>query len=120
MFPARTVTTRDAARPTLGRPSTRHADGAVAEVVVSEAWNGWRTASVRVTDIEEVHWRQPSGAPCAMIHGYVSCGNVPAGLLPHDCCDTPHRLLVCVLKCHAVPHVFAGLVHRADSVASRS
>ena len=92
----------------------------MAEVVVSEAWNGWRTASVRVTDIEEVHWRQPSGAPCAMIHGYVSCGNVPEGLLPHDCCDTPHRLLVCVLKCHAVPTVFAGLVHRADSVASRS
>jgi len=83
---------------------------------VQSEWNGWRGAEVRLADLCEVHWHQPSRAPRRFVHGYMSCSNIVTGDIPHDCDRTsaPHRLLVCILKSHTVPVVYASLARRAD------
>jgi hypothetical protein len=90
-------------------------------IVVQKDWNGWRTATARLADLENVHWFQPSGAPRPLIHAYVRCTNLQSGDLTHDCHSTsgPHPLLVCVLKSHTCPAVFEELSLRASS-ADRS
>ena len=86
-------------------------------VAVQRDWNGWRTATVSVGALEDIHWHQPHGAPRALIHAYVSCSNVRSGDLEHECDRTsaPHRILVCVLKCHTPAKVFAELADRASA-----
>src|SRR5262249_10906781 len=90
--------------------------GAIDDAVVSvhSEWYGWKTAEVRIGDLETLHWRQPSGAPRLLLHGYVSCARI-AGRLPHDCASAtaPHKLLVCVLKKNTVPSVYAEIARRA-------
>jgi hypothetical protein len=83
---------------------------------VQSEWNGWRTAEVRLQDLQIVHWFQPSQAPHSLLHGYISCTNLVSGDIPHDCdrASAPHRLLVCILKRHAIPSVYAELARRAD------
>ena len=83
---------------------------------VHSEWNGWRNAEVRFGDLREVYWFQPNGAPQAIVHGYISCSNIVTGDVPHDCDrrSAPHRLLVCLLKKHAIPTVYAELARRAD------
>ena len=87
---------------------------------VHAEWNGWRNAEVRLRDLEHIHWSQPGPAPHPIVHGYVSCTKVVGGGIPHDCDQTagPHRLLVCVLKKHALPTTFAELARRADLAVS--
>jgi len=86
-----------------------------AEVVVQRDWNGWHTASARLGDLEQVHWRQPAGAARPLIHAFVTCSNLLRGDVPHECsaASAPHRLLICVLKSHTAPMVFDELVRRA-------
>jgi hypothetical protein len=86
-------------------------------VRVQVEWNGWRTASVRLSDIQEIHWYQPAGAPRPLVHGYVSCSSIVTGELPHTCDVAPHRLLVCVLRVHASEAAYAELERRADARA---
>lgn len=88
-------------------------------IFVEHTWDGWRIAEVRLADLHDVHWRQPSGAPRALVHGYISCASIVAGSLPHDCerSGGPHRLLVCVLKKHCAPSMYAFLAERADATA---
>jgi hypothetical protein len=84
--------------------------------VLSE-WNGWRTAEVRFRDLQIVHWFQPSQAPHRLLHGYISCTTLVTGDIPHNCdrgSSVPHRLLVCILKRHAIPSAYAELARRAD------
>jgi hypothetical protein len=85
-------------------------------VVVQREWNGWRTALTRLVDLEHVHWLQPSGAPRRLIHAYVPCTKLQSGNIPHECDEpsAPHRLLVCILKCHTAPGVFEALSRDAD------
>ena len=84
-------------------------------ISIQREWNGWRTAQVRLGALESIHWHQPSGAPKPLLHGYVSCEEIIAGNLQHDCAGTPrHRLLVCVLKCHTAGTIYAALANRAD------
>ena len=85
-------------------------------IVVQTEWKGWRTATARLTDLEKVHWFQPSGAPRPLIHAYVRCTNLQSGDLSHDCqsASGPHELLVCVLKCHTSPSVFEELSRLAS------
>jgi hypothetical protein len=85
-------------------------------IVVQTEWNGWRTATARLADLENVHWFHPSGAPRALIHAYVRCTNVQSGDLSHDCqsASGPHDLLVCVLKSHTSPSVFEELSRLAS------
>jgi len=87
----------------------------MSEVVVQRDWNGWHTASARLGDLEQVHWRQPAGAARPLIHAFVTCSNLLRGDVSHDCTATtpPHRLLICVLKSHTAPMVFEELVRRA-------
>ena len=54
-------------------------------VVVQRAWSEWRTALVRVSDLEDVHWFRPAGAVRPLIHAYVMCNRVVSGRLTHDC-----------------------------------
>lgn len=86
---------------------------------VQSEWNGWRTAGVKMSDLHEVHWFQPTGAPRSLVHGYVSCASITAGELPHNCTGTgsPHRLLVCVIKSHTSEAVYAELERRANAHA---
>jgi hypothetical protein len=79
-------------------------------------WKHWQTGSARFADLHDVHWHRPPGAPQAMVHGYVACGDIVAGCIPHECdpATTPHRLHVCVLKRHTIPTVYAELARLAD------
>jgi hypothetical protein len=83
---------------------------------VHREWHGWRSAEVRFSDLQEIHWHQPSGAPHSLIHAYVSCTGLVTGDIPHDCDgkSAPHKLLVCVLKRHALPSAYTALVRYAD------
>jgi len=91
---------------------------ASAEMVirVQSEWNGWRNAEVRLGDLRDVHWFQPTRAPHPLVHGYILCSNIVTGDIPHDCDrrSAPHRLLVCILKSHTIATVYADLARRAD------
>ena len=54
-------------------------------VVVQRDWSAWRTAMVRLTDLENIHWSQPSGAPRPLIHASVCCNKLVSGEIAHDC-----------------------------------
>ena len=84
-------------------------------ICVQGAWNGWKTAEVRLRDLEHVHWHQPTRAPRQMLHGYVTCGSLLSGDIPHECVGAPgsHRLLVCVIKHHNTAAVYAEVARRA-------
>jgi len=84
---------------------------------VHAEWDGWRNAEVRLGDLHEVFWLQPNGAPQAIVHGYISCSKIVTGDVPHDCDrrSAVHRLLICILKRHAMPIVYADLARRADA-----
>jgi len=82
-------------------------------IPVQREWNAWRTAGVRLGDLEAVHWLQPNGAPVPLIHAYVACTSFVTGSIQHGCEGTAHRLLVCVVKCHVTPGVHAELARRA-------
>jgi hypothetical protein len=88
-------------------------------VCVQREWNGWQTAEVLLKDLQNIHWFQPDHAPRPMVHGYVSCSCITAGTLPHNCDHTqgPHTLLVCVLKSHSAPSVYAEIARRADQIS---
>jgi hypothetical protein len=89
-------------------------------VVVQRAWSEWRTALVRVSDLEDVHWFRPAGAVRPLIHGYVWCDKIVSGRLSHDCTTSacPHRVLVCLLKSHTTGCVFDALARRADAATT--
>ena len=85
-------------------------------ICVQREWNGWHTAEVRLGDLQLVHWSQPPLAPRPLVHGYIACTSIIAGQLPHGCqpSDGPHWLLICVLKKHIVPSIYAEIARRAD------
>jgi hypothetical protein len=85
-------------------------------VCVQREWDAWQTAEVRVGDLRDFHWLQPGRAPRALLHGYVSCASIMTGEIPHNCDRSkgPHMLLVCVLKKHSAPSVYADIARRAD------
>jgi hypothetical protein len=89
-------------------------------VVVQRQWNDWRTAMVRLTDLENIHWFQPDHAPRPLIHADVCRTKVLSGTMSEDCQQSSpqSRLRVCVLKCHTAPGVFEELSRRADQAAS--
>jgi hypothetical protein len=97
--------------------STTAAQQPAALVVVQRDWNGWRKAMAPLAALEGVHWHQPPGAPRPLIHAYVTCDALVSGDGPHECVDgsTPHRLLVCLLKCHIAPLVYEVLSARANT-----
>jgi hypothetical protein len=84
---------------------------------VHRDWNGYRSAEVRLSDLEQIHWFQPLGAPRPLVHGFVSCASIVSGDIPHKCgpADGPHSLFVCVLKKHTVLSAYAELTRRADA-----
>ena len=84
-------------------------------VQVRCAWNAWRTAEVRVSDLEKIHWLQPAGAPRPLLHAYVDCNKLVSGRIPHDCggASSPHKLLICVLKRYAMPQAYSDLAQQA-------
>ena len=88
-------------------------------VVVQREWSGWQTATVRIHDLSGIHWHQPQHAPRPLVHAYVACSSILSGDIPHDCDSSapPHDLLVCLLKCHMLPSVFAELSRRASEIS---
>ena len=89
---------------------------------VQAEWNGWRTATVRLRDLTQLHWLQPDRAPCQLVHGYVACTDVVSGLIPHECdgSSPAHRLLVCVIKHHNATSTYAEAARRADEALATS
>jgi hypothetical protein len=89
---------------------------------VHGAWNGWRTAEVRLADLEHIHWLQPDRAPRQLVHGHILCRDLVSGDIPHECEGTPgpHRLLVCVIKNHNTAAVYAEVARRADDAFQMS
>lgn len=87
----------------------------VRNISVRLHWDSWKSAHVALDDLQDPHWLQPPGAPRELLHAYVPCDRIPAGVLPHDCTptDAPHRLLVCILKGHTPATVYAELECRA-------
>jgi hypothetical protein len=85
-------------------------------ICVQREWDGWRTARVRLSDLENIHWFQPSRAPALLAHGYVSCSRIVHGEIPHECerVSAPHRLPVCVLKRHSPASVYEEIARRAN------
>ena len=88
-------------------------------VVVQREWNGWRTATVQVAHLKNLHWAQPPGAPRPLLHALVPCTRLHSGRIEHRCeaSEPPHDLLVCVLKSHTQSAVFADLSRRADAAS---
>jgi hypothetical protein len=86
-------------------------------VRVQSDWKDWRTVEVRLRDVTGLHWLQPSGAPHALLHGYISCASIVSGEVPHRCSESsaPHRLLVCALKRRTPPAVYAIMALQADA-----
>jgi hypothetical protein len=84
-------------------------------ISVTADWKDWRSTRVRVTDLRDVHWYQPLGAPHALVHAYIACTEI-IGDRMHVCdaAATPHNVRVCVLKSHNIPSVYAALARRAD------
>jgi hypothetical protein len=88
-------------------------------VVVHSAWNGWRTAWIRLADLDDIHWSQPIGAPRSLMHASILCSAIVFGSLPHPCLASPaphkapHKLRICILKSHNDPSVFEELSRRA-------
>jgi len=90
-------------------------------VVVQQEWNGWRTAMVRLSDLEGIHWLQPAGAVRRLIHAQVGCDRIISGEIQHNCLETPalHCLHAWVLKSHTAPPIFEELSRRADAPVER-
>jgi hypothetical protein len=88
-------------------------------VVVQGEWDGWRRAEICLSDLTDIHWRQPNRAPRPVIHARVLCSKLVAGEIPHGCDSTPppHELLVCVMRRHTAAWVHRELVRRATSAA---
>ena len=108
----RVVTTPDCQSP---KPEI---DDAV--IAVQSEWNGWRTAMVRVSALDNLHWAQPAGAPRPLINAVVDCDRLPSGRIAHACDRTsaPHRLSVCILKSHTQAAVFQELARRAGGATT--
>jgi hypothetical protein len=87
---------------------------------VHDQWDGWHNAEVRLSDLQKVHWLRPARAPRPLLHGYVSCASIAAGEIPHNCQQSagPHTLLVCVLKKHSTPALYAEMARRAARAPS--
>lgn len=92
-------------------------DGSQPFVTVQSTWSEWRTATVRLSDLQEVHWHQPPDAPRPILHAYVGCDLIVSGVIVHSCPESsaPHRLLVCILRAHALVNTFEELSRRAVS-----
>jgi hypothetical protein len=81
-------------------------------------WNGWRSAEVPLSDVEEPHWFRPRDAPQTLLYGYVQCTDLVTGAFPHECdgiAGPHHRLHVCILKKHVIPSAYEELARRADA-----
>jgi len=88
-------------------------------ISVNAEWNDWRSANARLSDLHDVHWHQPKGAPHPLLHAYVSCTEITGPALAHDCeaSSAPHTIRVCVLKSHNIPAVYTELVRQTKPVA---
>ena len=87
-------------------------------VTVRPEWNAWRTAMVKWTDLEGVHWAQPHGAPRQLLHAYVSPKKLLSGNIVERVATGSPRIKVCVLRCDTLPSVFQALSQRALSTTS--
>jgi hypothetical protein len=82
---------------------------------VHGSWSGWRSVEIPLEDLEDVHWRQPPGAPHPLVHGFVWCTHDKREDVRHECvgASAPRRVLVCILKHHTVATIYADLARRA-------
>ena len=90
-------------------------------ISLSADWNGWRSATARLEALRDVHWHRPDGAPQPLLHARVSCADLVASDLPHQCSTStaPHEIVVCVLRRHNLPDAYAALTLRAKEASCR-
>ena len=82
-------------------------------VQVRDTWSSWRVAEVPIDDLEDVHWRQPLGAPRPILHAYVQCTKLKGEIRPG--CTGNGRRLVCVLRRAVTASIHAALARQADN-----
>lgn len=88
---------------------------------VRRQWNDWRSAKVRLSDVDNPHWDDISGgvntrSPRPFIHGYVWCNAFIEGDVAHSCThdEGPHRIKVCVVQKDNGQAAFRHLKELAD------
>ena len=89
-------------------------------ISVTMEWNGWQSATTRLTNLREVHWHQPKVAPHPMSLAHISCADILSGELPHACdpSTAPHRIQVCILRSRNIRSTYAELARRADQTVA--
>lgn len=93
-------------------------------VTVRRQWNDWRLASVKIEDIDGLHFSDMSGgvrgrSPRPFLHGYIACDAIVDGEVAHSCRHGrgPHWIKVCVVKKDNTKETYERL---AAMVKSRS
>jgi hypothetical protein len=84
---------------------------------VQREWDDWKTVEVRAGDVHDVHWQQRGGAPRPILHGYISPASIIDGTLASsdELAQAASPLLVCILKQHTAPLVYAALIARVNA-----
>ena len=97
-------------------------DARVADLVrVRDAWNGWHTVEVPRSELHDVCWLRPAGAPQAILHARVRCSQPVTDGIPHTC-GTPeiaHDVGVCVLRVDVTTSTYERLVAEATRPRAR-
>lgn len=83
-------------------------------VHVRSGWRDWDGAEVRAGDLEDVHWRRPSGAPTRLLHAYLRGSSADGPQEPGSRTGVPARVLVCILRHDTVPSLYVELADRAS------
>ena len=86
-------------------------------VTVQRAWDGWKTAQARLSDLDHIHWFQPAGAPRPLLHAFIkdpAALNGDLGAAERGETSQREPILVCVLKSHVLPTTYSALADRAD------
>ena len=85
-------------------------------IPVQSHWKAASDVMIRLGDLQDPHWYQPSDAPRSIMHAYVRCSPTLAGALHHRCDEScaSHRVRVCVLKRRTLPTAYAELTRRAS------
>jgi len=92
-------------------------------VTVRRQWNDWRTATLRVEDLYDLHFTSFSGgisvaSPRPFLHGYCSCHAFIDGEVAHSCIhgSAPHWIKVCVVQMDNSKAAYKRLAAKAQGV----
>jgi hypothetical protein len=95
---------------TAARTDTSILNSAMSQVLVRLAWDAWKTAAVTTTELTQLHWYQPVGAPTSLLHAYVRA----SALVGQQCTTEDEHVRVCILKHDSTLAVYSALSSEAS------